>query len=176
MQREETLTNPPVAEYHADVFAWAQHQAGRLRSLAGSGLPLPNELDLERVAKEIAEEIKDVGRTELDSVRSHVIQALIHLIKAMSAPTAQPLGHWLGEHRGEAGLRYTRAMRHRVDMDDLWRYALGRAEAALSRFGASTAQLPSSCLFTLEHLIDRSMTAPALVARLLPREGEAAPP
>jgi uncharacterized protein DUF29 len=43
--------------YEEDIYAWSQHQARVLRGLAGSGLRLPNDLDLEHVA----EEIEDVG-------------------------------------------------------------------------------------------------------------------
>ncbi len=39
------------ALYETDFHAWALHQAQVLRGLAGSGLALPNGLDLEHVAE-----------------------------------------------------------------------------------------------------------------------------
>ena len=51
--------------YDTDIYAWSQQQAAVLRDLA-SRPDLPNELDLQHVA----EEIEDVGISELNAVRS----------------------------------------------------------------------------------------------------------
>ena len=53
--------------YEDDIYAWAQQQADALRRLA-TRRDLPNELDLENVA----EEIEDVGRSELSRVESYI--------------------------------------------------------------------------------------------------------
>jgi len=52
--------------YDDDIYAWTQQQAEALRRLAGKGRDLPNDLDLENVA----EEIEDVGKSELHRVES----------------------------------------------------------------------------------------------------------
>ena len=54
--------------YDEDIYAWAQQQADALRRLAGTRRDLPNELDLENVA----EEIQDVGKSELGKVESFI--------------------------------------------------------------------------------------------------------
>src|SRR5215217_7830045 len=79
--------------YDEDVYAWAKQQADALRRLARAGRDLPNELDLENVA----EEIEDVGKSELSKVESFVQLILVHLIKAASARDDRPGQHWRGE-------------------------------------------------------------------------------
>src|SRR3954447_26417050 len=71
--------------YEDDIYAWAQEQAGVLRRLAETRRDLPNELDLENVA----EEIEDVGKSELSNVESFIRLILIHLLKLASAPESR---------------------------------------------------------------------------------------
>src|SRR5829696_3407565 len=76
--------------YDEDVYAWAKQQADALRRLARTGRDLPNELDLENVA----EEIEDVGKSELSKVESCIRLILIHLLKLASAPQARSERKW----------------------------------------------------------------------------------
>jgi Domain of unknown function DUF29 len=78
------------ALYDEDIYAWAQQQAEALRRLAATRRNLPNELDLENVA----EEIEDVGKSELSKVESFIRLILIHLLKAASAPQARSQRKW----------------------------------------------------------------------------------
>jgi hypothetical protein len=55
--------------YDTDILAWSEQQASVLRGLRSRG-DLPNELDLEHVA----EEIEDVGRSELNAAQSLIRQ------------------------------------------------------------------------------------------------------
>lgn len=66
------------AAYETDIFAWSQRQAEVLRSLAHSRRDLPNELDLEHVA----EEIEDLGISELRRVETLLRRMLGHGILA----------------------------------------------------------------------------------------------
>jgi hypothetical protein len=155
--------------YEEDVFAWSQHQARVLRGLAARGVALPNELDLEHVA----EEIEDLGISELNSVLSHLEGMLIHLAKAASAgPDAAPRRTWLlevNEHQRRALGRYTNAMRQRIDLDSLWRSALRRAAGDMRLYGEALAPLPAdACPFDLPELLSAEPNAERLVARLAP--------
>lgn len=153
--------------YEEDVFAWSQHQARVLRALRERGAALPNDLDLEHVA----EEIEDLGLSELNSVLSHLEGMLIHLAKIVSSPEARPVRKWLvevDEHQGHATRRYTAAMAQRIDLDHVWRRALARAKADLRRYGETLAELPAACPFALEDLLSEEPNAEALAARLRP--------
>src|SRR5215210_7847095 len=76
--------------YDDDIYAWTQQQAEALRRLAGTRRDLPNELDLENVA----EEIEDVGKSELHRVESFLRLIWIHLLTAASAPQARSQRKW----------------------------------------------------------------------------------
>ena len=58
-----------TALYEEDIYAWSQHQARVLRGLAGSGLRLPDDLDLEHVA----EEIEEVGNEQRFAAESNLL-------------------------------------------------------------------------------------------------------
>lgn len=156
-----------MPQYEEDVFAWSQHQARVLRALRERGAGLPNDLDLEHVA----EEIEDLGLSELNSVLGHLEGMLIHLAKAVSSPGALPVRKWLAEvdeHQGHATRRFTPAMRQRIDLDHVWRRALARAGADLRRYGEALADLPAACPFALDDLLSEAPNAEALAARLRP--------
>jgi hypothetical protein len=155
------------APYEEDVFAWSQHQAAALRRLAASGARLPNDLDLAHVA----EEIEDLGLSELNRVLSHLEEMLIHLIKAASSPGAPSLRHWLGEidgHQRHATRHFTPAMRQRVDLERIWRRARRAAARDLARFGEAMAAVPEACPYALDELLDEEAGAEALLAVLQP--------
>lgn len=63
--------------YDQDLVAWADQQAALLRAGRWSQLDIDN----------IAEEIEDVGRSERQGLRNHMIVLLVHLLKW----TYQPL-------------------------------------------------------------------------------------
>ena len=95
--------------YDTDIFAWSQRQAAVLRDLA-SRPDLPNELDLQHVA----EEIEDVGASELNAVRSFLRLSFVHLIKAASIDDAEFRKGWFAEVIGfhsEILMRFSNAMR-----------------------------------------------------------------
>ena len=154
--------------YDEDVYAWAQQQADALRRLAGSRPDLPNELDLENVA----EEIEDVGKSELGKVESFIELILVHLIKAASVPSADPIRAWGKEvtvFRAQLLKNLTRSMRAKIDMDELWRLARLRADADLTKQGDQIlGQLAASSPFALEDLTGPEFSFEAAVARVAP--------
>ena len=81
--------------YDEDIYAWAREQAEVLRRLAETRRDLPNELDLENVA----EEIEDVGKSELSKVESSIQLTLVHLLKAASVSQARAYRKWMIEVR-----------------------------------------------------------------------------
>lgn len=152
--------------YDDDVYAWAQQQAEALRQLAATRRDLPNELDLENVA----EEIEDVGKSELSKVESFIQLILVHLIKAASAYDARPSQHWRGEIKiWRINLRknLTGSMRPKIDMDEAWDLAATRAEIDLGKEGDQILpDLPKRCPFSLNELAAEDFDFDAAVARL----------
>ena len=65
----------PDGLYERDVLAWSQHQADLLRRL-GRGERV-NDVDWAN----IAEEIEDVGLSELHAVESFLNLIIVHLLK-----------------------------------------------------------------------------------------------
>ena len=139
--------------YDEDIYAWAQQQAEALRRLAESRRDLPNELDLEN----LAEEIQDVGKSELHQAESMLTQILVHLVKAHADPASRARGHWLGEalqFHFQARRTFSPSMARLIDLEDLWQSAGRIAEAKLEAFGVEGfPDLPRKCPFTLDELL-----------------------
>jgi hypothetical protein len=154
--------------YDEDVYAWAKQQADALRRLARAGRDLPNELDLENVA----EEIEDVGKSELSKVESFIQLTLVHLLKAASVPQACAYRKWMIEvrvFRAELLKNLTRAMRQNIDIDELWGLGRLRAEADLLDNGDEISpNLPGRSPFSLEDLTAGEFDFDAAVARIRP--------
>jgi hypothetical protein len=72
-----------------DFYAWTQEQAALLRRLPVSA----NWLDREA----IAEEIEDLGRSELQTAQSVCEHIIEHLLKIEYAGLVEPAEHWRDE-------------------------------------------------------------------------------
>ena len=80
---------PADALHEEGFYAWTQQQAELLRRL-----PLTsNSIDAEHVA----EEIEDLGRSELRTAQSLVEHVIEHLLKLQFFGLDQPTEHWRDE-------------------------------------------------------------------------------
>ena len=116
------MTDP--AEYDTDILTWSEHQADLLRRVA-NGTATKETLDWIN----IAEEIEAVGRSELHAVKSLLVQAILHGLKADAWPLSLSVAHWEAEARGfrrDAARRFTPGMRQRIDVAALYSEALWR--------------------------------------------------
>jgi hypothetical protein len=158
------------AAYDEDFYLWSQEQARLLRDLPRA-TALPNSLDLAH----IAEEIEDMGKSELARVQSNLIQMLAHIIKlASSRPNAEPFGHWIDEiiaFRVNADAHFTPGMRQLIDLEHIWRKARKRAADALSQSDQDPLQLPANCPFALDELIGDEIPLKTMVGRLVAING-----
>jgi len=161
--------------YRTDILAWSQQQAAALRMLAGRR-GLPNELDLDHVA----EEIEDVGRSELNAVQSFLRLCLVHIVKAACSPRRSLVPKW-GEEavqfRSEARDRLTESMRQSIDLDAIWHRAVRQAEESLAFHDEPLpSSLPAHCPFGLDDLIAPSFDVRAAIEALrrMGTEGDAA--
>ena len=131
--------------YERDVLAWSQHQAELLRRL-GRGERV-NDVDWTHVA----EEIEDVGLSELHSVESFLNLILVHLLKLHAWSDHQARAHWRGEivgFRNNAARRFAPSMRQRIDIGALYSEAVEQL-----RETAPGIQWPEENPFALDHLL-----------------------
>jgi hypothetical protein len=154
-----------ITFYEDDILAWSEQQAAALRRLVGRR-DLPNELDLEHVA----EEIEDVGRSELNTVRG-------------SPPTdprpsdqggldarrerARALGRRGRDLSRQPARSVSPSMTQRIDLHREWRRALRQAAAALAADGRQiAADLPIRCPYDLAELTGETFSFDDAVATL----------
>ncbi len=154
--------------YETDVLAWSEQQAEALRELAFRR-DLPNALDLDH----ILEEIEDVGQSQMNAGKSFIRLILGHAVKCVVDPDAPSLRHWhaeIGNWQNELADRLSPSMRHRIDLDVLWRRAVRQAELDLMEQGydgdgmATFRGVP--CPVALDDLLGDPSDPVGLVARL----------
>lgn len=136
--------------YDADVLEWSEHQARLLRSVA-EGKPGNEPPDWAN----IIEEVESVGRSQLSAVKSLLVQALVHHLKAEAWPLVPYVPHWQAEargFRGDAAEAFTPSMRQRIDMAELYRRALSRLPDTID--GLPPLPVPPVCPVTLDELLN----------------------
>jgi hypothetical protein len=143
--------------YDEDYFAWLQQQAAALRRLAESRRDLPNDLDIEQ----IAEEIEDVGKSELRSTRSFIRNILVHVLLVAFDSRSSARMRWRSEIlTSHAGLRSfaTPSMRQLIDMDELWSDAIESADARLQEYvNHLPRNLPDRCPLTFDQIVSKTV-------------------
>lgn len=142
-----TAPPKPAAGYDEDFAAWSSDQARRLRALQ------PAEIDWENVA----EEIESLGRSDKRAIGSDLKVVLEHLLKwRYQANKRTP--SWsrsIDEHRE----RIADLIGESPSLAPLPREVLAEQYArarrtALKETGLSAKQLPESCPFTVEQVLD----------------------
>jgi hypothetical protein len=109
-----------------------------------------NEIDWEN----IIEEIEDVGRSSLKACRSHLRQALLHMLKAAAWPRAREVPHWLSEARVarvNAADVFAPSMRQRIDLGEI--YAKAMFALPDTHDGQAPLPLPAECPVSLDELL-----------------------
>ena len=141
--------------YDDDFYLWTRNQAEALRRLAAERWNGP--LDLEH----LAEEVEDLGTSQLSTVRSQIERVIEHLLKLEFSPAADPRRGWLVSvlnARGHAADRMTAAMRNEIEpaMPRLYARARRRAVISFTEHGELdlAAVLPKTCPYTLDQLLD----------------------
>ncbi len=145
--------------YDTDFYAWTQEQAEKLREVRD------NRLD----AQNLAEEVADLGKSELRAVEAHLLQLFIHLLKAAFSPADAPKASWRGEIRQHQLLlrkAFWPSMRAKIELSELWATAVGTANDQLAEWGEPTLRLDLPCPFDLDDLTAGDFDIDAAIARL----------
>jgi hypothetical protein len=140
----------PDGLYERDVLAWSQHQADLLRRLSRG--ERVNDVDW----IQIAEEIEDVGLSELHAVESFLNLVMVHLLKLQAWPDSPATDHWHSEivaFQENAQRRFTPSMRQRIDLTRLYAGALRQLRAG-DRRNNVPRPWPATNPFTLDSLLN----------------------
>ena len=141
-----------ASDYDTDILLWSERQADLLRRHAAGERIKDAWIDWPN----IAEEIVDVGRSELRAVASHLVQALLHDLKAEAWPLSREVPHWRAEARGhhdDARAAFTQSMAQREELEiaELYGRALYRMPEMID--GVPPLPVPQVCPITLDELL-----------------------
>jgi hypothetical protein len=135
--------------YEDDILLWSEKQADLLRRLA-RGERVNQQIDWDN----LVEEVESVGRDQLHMVESLLLQSLIHTLKAEAWPDIRDAQNWRSDaamFRIQAANRYVPSMRQRIDLDRIYRQALGVLPQTMD--GQQRRLLPDTCPMTLDELL-----------------------
>lgn len=139
-----------MSDYDSDILLWSERQGALLRRRAAGELINDADIDWPNVA----EEIESVGRSQLSAVRSYIVQALAHELKAQGWPQSQAAPGWRAEvvrFRQEAAEAFAPSMRQHIDIAKLYALALRRLPASID--GLPPLPLSRTCSVSLDALL-----------------------
>lgn len=134
--------------YDEDFYAWTQQQAELLRRLP----PIANRFDPEH----IAEEIEDLGRSELRAAQSLCEHIIEHLLKLEYSGLDEPAGHWrdeIVEWRLQLEKTLSRSIEARLDLPGRYRGARRLVRRLERDVPGLASRLPAECPYTLAQIV-----------------------
>jgi hypothetical protein len=153
------VATKPTELYDADFFAWTQQQAKALReSFKGD-----NRLDVEH----LAEEIEDLGKSELHAVEGFVENVIEHFLKLDYSGWVETRNHWRAEadaFRASIERKITPRIRQQVEVELAALYERARRAAARSlhqREPDFVRRLPKRCPYSWDVIWHRDVMAEA---------------
>jgi hypothetical protein len=142
------MTTPDGSLYDDDFYAWTQEQAQLLRRLPAVSNRLDGEL--------IAEEIEDLGKSELRSVQSLCEHIIEHLLKLEYSALDEPAHHWrqeITEWRLQIEKTQTRTIIAKLDLERRYRSALRLVRYFEREVPGFMERIPAACPYTLDQII-----------------------
>jgi hypothetical protein len=139
---------PEDSLYDEDFYAWTQEQAELLRRVR----PGDNRLDIEL----IAEEIEDLGKSELHTCQSFCEHILEHLLKLEYSGLPEPSEHWkdeIVEWRLQLDRKLTRRIVAKLDLDARYRTALRLLRRLERDAPGLMSRVPAACPYSLDQIL-----------------------
>jgi hypothetical protein len=146
----KTLSRPgDAALYEQDFYLWIERQAELLREGRFRDLDLAH----------LIEEVEDLGINLRNAVTSRTREIILHLLKLQYSPAVELRGGWrenVGKQRDDLELELTASLKRHLetDLETIFQKARRRAVDELARDRLTPDQLPSTCPYTLEQVID----------------------
>ena len=144
----------PEQLYESDFYAWTQAQAKELHRFARTRPNLP--LDLAH----LAEEIRDLGKSERDTVFSCAELIMQHFLLVEHSTASENRPHWLDEidhfrTRMRRKLSPTPRRSLKRALEEVYADARRTVARKMRRYGedANAAALPETCPYTLEQIM-----------------------
>ncbi|HEX2151503.1 MAG TPA: DUF29 domain-containing protein [Stellaceae bacterium] len=134
--------------YDDDFYAWTQEQAELLRR----GPVAINRLDYDL----IAEEIEDLGRSELHACQSLCEHIIEHLLKIEYSGLTEPANHWrdeVVEWRVQFDRKRTQSIIAKLDLPDRYRSALRLLRRLERDVPGLITRVPAECPYSLEQIL-----------------------
>ncbi len=135
--------------YERDILAWSETQADMIRRLARG--ERVNDVDWLHVA----EEIEDVGLSELHSVESFLQLMLVHLLKIRGWPDSPSVPHWRSEIVGfqtNMRRRFAPSIARRIDLSRIYTDACEQLEGLIYD-GVQPRPWPDHCPLVLDRMV-----------------------
>jgi Domain of unknown function DUF29 len=150
------VATKPAELYEKDFYAWTQDQAAALRAHFRGD----NRLDVEH----LAEEIEDLGGSQLQAVESFVQQIMAHLLKLDYSGFDLPRRHWRSEivaFRTSLERKITPSIRRKVRkaLPQLYKGARDLAAASLDAEPDLRNHLPKACPYDWAAVTERDVWA-----------------
>ena len=143
----------PRPSYDDDFYAWTQDQAKQLRAQASLRKNEPIDWQL------LAEEVEDLGKSELHTCQSLIRQIIVHLLKLQFSKAADPRAGWQSEVATfrihlEDKLTPSIERRLRHDLDRQYGKALRLLAPQLEQHEPEMLQkLPRTCPYTVAQIL-----------------------
>ena len=141
-------TVPADSLYDEDFYEWTQQQADLLRRL-----PLTsNSVDAEHVA----EEIEDLGRSDLRAAQSLVEHIIEHFLKIEFSGLVDPAEHWrdeIVEGRLQLDKTLTRSIQAKLDLPSRYRAATRLIRRLERDVPGLTSRIPAASPYTLGQIV-----------------------
>src|SRR5436190_22404974 len=134
--------------YDEDFYAWTQEQAELLRR-GGAGA---NSLDI----KHIAEEIEDLGKSELHACQSLCEHIIEHLLKLAFSGLDEPADHWrreITEWRVQLKRKLSRSIEAKLDIPDRYRTALRLLRYLERDMPGLMSRVPAECPYSFDQIL-----------------------
>lgn len=138
-----------AALYDEDFYLWAERQADLLRQGRFRDLDLAH----------LIEEVEDLGANLRKAVTSRTREIILHLLKLQYSPAIEPRRSWrdsVGKQRDDLELEITPSLRRHLvgELESVYQLARRRAVDDLAQDGVKPDQLPPTCPYTFEQIVD----------------------